>query len=345
MFEILPIEEFIQIRALTFDVRSPSEFLQGHLPGTHSLPLFNDEERAIIGTAYKQINREAAIDLGLKIVGPKLFSLVQAARPYLSEKTAKFLCWRGGMRSGFMARFFESIGYSTYTLEGGYKSFRRWVLNFLNLLQLPQLFVIGGLTGSGKTQMLHYLKEQGEQIIDLEELACHRGSSFGGIGMLGQPTQEQFENNLAFLLSRFDFSKPIWIEDESRMIGKIRIPTTLFELKCRSPFFYLDIAKEKRVQHLLETYKDASQQDLKEATKRITKKLGAVLTSEILALLEMKQYEKAFALLLSYYDRTYIHQLKNRKNLIHLQEDEFKKILFRESRRPVGTGDHGDRGQ
>ncbi|MBA3721291.1 MAG: tRNA 2-selenouridine(34) synthase MnmH [Parachlamydiaceae bacterium] len=310
----LPLDSFLKSQSPIFDVRSPAEFNQGHIPGSISLPLFDDQERSIIGTAYKQESREIAIDLGLKIVGPKLFDLVNSAKQHIHNKEANILCWRGGMRSGFVARLLESIGFNTSTLQGGYKSFRRDVLKSLENTSIPQLFILGGFTGSGKTSILEQLNHLGEQVIDLEAIAGHRGSAFGLLGLPPQMSQEQFENKLAHTLKQLDLSKPIWIEDESRMIGKCRIPTALFDSMAQAKFIHIDINKELRIQHLISIYGNAPIDELVQSTTRIERKLGIQLTNKIINLFINNDKASAFDLLLTYYDKTYSHYLNQRKD-------------------------------
>ena len=177
------------------DVRTPAEFAHGHVPGAFNLPLFSDEERVSIGTTYKQVGKEAAILLGFDLTGPKWSGFIKQALEMAPEKKIAVHCWRGGMRSGAMAWALDIYGFEVYQVEGGYKQYRRWVLDQFEATYA--LFILGGMTGSGKTRILHELRSLGQQVIDLEELAQHRGSSFGSMNKLVQPTQEQFENNLA----------------------------------------------------------------------------------------------------------------------------------------------------
>lgn len=311
----LPWETFIQQPGIIFDVRSPSEYKQGHIPNSYSLPLFSDEERSLVGTTYKQKSQEAAIDLGLRLVGPKLYDFVQLSKPYLKEQPGKIVCWRGGMRSGFIARLFESIGFTTLTLQGGYRSFRRWTLKVLQDLSIhsPQLYLLGGLTGSGKTAILQHLKQLGEQVIDLEALANHRGSVFGMIGLPPQPSQEQFENTLAYQWSHLDLSRPIWLEDESRLIGHCCIPTPLYQLMSIAPVFFIENNKEQRLDRLLHLYGQMDSSKLMSATEKISRRLGGKTTQEILYFLNHDQKRAAFDLLLAYYDKAYLYKLHKRQ--------------------------------
>jgi tRNA 2-selenouridine synthase len=330
MPDSLSLDLFLKTPGPLFDVRSPSEYQQGHIPTSISLPLFSDEERILVGTAYKQQSREHAIDLGLQLAGPKLYSIVQTAKTHLTDKHSKVLCWRGGMRSGFIARLFESIGFHSVTLQGGYKTFRRWALAYLTQLptQPAAVYILGGLTGSGKTLMLQELKKRGEQVLDLENLARHRGSAFGSIGMPVQPSQEQFENEIADRWRLFDLSRPIWIEDESRMIGTCRIPSALYTLMQKSPLFYLECSQEERLSHLLSTYGQAPLQSLIHSTYRLKKKLGLELAQTIIQLMQKGELIQAFSQLLCYYDRSYQHQLLKRDKVHFIEKMSFTDLSY-----------------
>ena len=321
----LPLKDFLLEPAPTFDVRSPAEYIQGHIPGSKSFPLFTNEERSQIGTAYKKQSRQQAVELGLILVQPKIESLLERASSLLTI-SGKVLCWRGGMRSGFTARLLELAGYQIHTLQGGYKTFRRWALQRLKSVSASNfpasLFILGGLTGSGKTAVLQALQKAGEQIIDLESLANHRGSSFGGIGLSDQPTQEQFENELAMGLQKLDWSKPVWMEDESRLIGRCHLPLALFECMQQAPLFFLQCSLNRRLENLLHQYGQAPKEQLLGATRRIAKRLGSQRTKETEQLFEKGEIEEAFEQLLSYYDKTYQHQLSKRQSIYTLTETE-----------------------
>ena len=205
MSNALLIDAFLKAPGAIFDVRSEGEFAQGHIQGAFNLPLFNNHERAIVGTLYKREGFTPAFLSGLKITGPKFASMLQQALH--TKGPCKVLCWRGGMRSQSVAWLFKSAGLETVTLKGGYKAFRKWVLS---TFERPfKLRVLGGLTGSGKTDYLKNLKQSGVQVIDLEALANHRGSAFGCLSMPTQPTVEHFENSLALQLASLDPSEEI----------------------------------------------------------------------------------------------------------------------------------------
>jgi tRNA 2-selenouridine synthase len=312
MPQALVLTEFLQRSDPILDVRSPSEFQQGHIPGSLAFPLFSDEERVQIGTTYKKQSRQKAVELGLLLVQFKLNEMLSQASSLLSSH-GNILCWRGGMRSGFVARLLESAGYFIATLQGGYKTYRRWAIQRLDNLSFSSLCVLGGLTGSGKTAILQALQAQGEQVIDLEALAKHRGSAFGGIGLGQQPTQEQFENELAWVLERLDLSRPVWIEDESRLIGRCHLPHALYQSILQAPLFYVQRSATERLQILLNQYGQAPKPQLLEAVGRISKRLGDQLTKEVKQFIEQEQIEQAFERLLAYYDKTYQYQITKRQ--------------------------------
>lgn len=184
-----------------FDVRSPGEYHHARIPGALALPLFTDEERKVVGTTYKQVSREQAIKIGLDYFGPKMRKMVEEVETLTTHSTDKTIlvhCWRGGMRSGAVAWLLDVYGFKVFTLRGGYKAFRTWVLETLSK-PFP-FYVVGGYTGSGKTEILHALEKSGETIIDLEHIAGHRGSAFGNLGLPAQTSIEDFENRLAIAL-------------------------------------------------------------------------------------------------------------------------------------------------
>lgn len=307
----LDLETFLKTPGMIFDVRSPGEFSQGRIPGAHSLPLFTDAERAIIGTLYKQSGKEKAIHQGLKIVGPKLSDFVTHVKTQLHEGSAKVHCWRGGMRSASMAWLLQTAGLPTVTLKGGYKIFRRWCLE---KLKIPlKIIVLSGLTGSGKTSVLHALKATGEQVLDLEGLAHHRGSSYGMLNQPPQPTTEQFENEIALHCSSFDSNRTVWVEDESHMIGRCKIPDPLFHLMRSSQVLIIQPPIEERIQRLHSEYGKLPEIDLIMATERIAKRLGGVRTNEIVNLIREGKLRDAIEITLQYYDAAY-HYAINKRN-------------------------------
>lgn len=299
------IQEFLELSAQhpVLDVRSPGEYENGHIPGAYSLPLFTDEERAVVGTTYKQVSREAAVNKGLEIFGSKMKTLADNAKEIHKGNTFLVHCWRGGMRSGTIAWLLELYGFKVYLLRGGYKAFRRNVLE--SFANERKMYILGGRTGSGKTLILKELANRGEQVIDLEGLANHKGSSFGALGEKPQPTQEMFENDLFMSLHKTDSNRLVWIEDESNMIGTKVIPKVFFSKMRNSPVFFLDIPFEARLQYLTEEYGKFKSEDLKEAINRITKKLGGQHAKAALEAMDSGDLKTAFGICLAYYDKTY----------------------------------------
>ena len=293
------------------DVRTPAEFIQGHIPGACNLPLFSNEERVQVGTTYKQVGREAAILLGFDLTGSKWSGFIRQALEIAPQKKIAVHCWRGGMRSGAMAWALNLYGFEVYLLEGGYKSYRRWVLRQFE--EPYKLWVIGGMTGSGKTRILQKLGSMGEQVIDLEDLAQHQGSSYGSLNKLVQPTQEQFENNLSRQLHQLDPHREIWVEDESLSIGKCIIPRTFWDQIQTSPLFQLQASLEQRVRALVHEYGSLDKTFLSECTDRIRKRLGPEQTKQALTAIGEGRMEDFIRIVIVYYDKTYRTGLSSRK--------------------------------
>lgn len=312
--EKLNIEIFLKLAEQypVIDVRSPGEFNHAQIPGAFSLPLFSDEERKVVGTAYKQQSREQAIKIGLDFFGVKMKNMVEEIEG-LKSKTVLVHCWRGGMRSGAIAWLLDMYGFKVYTLSGGYKSFRNWVLKQFE--KEYNLRILGGYTGSGKTMILHDLKEKQNFVIDLEDLANHKGSAFGAIGENPQPAQEMFENLLAADLFRKTSPGTVtWLEDESQRIGRLIIPNALWEKMRSSPVYFLDIPFEERLNYLVATYGNFEKDKLIESIERIQKRLGGLETKTALHLLSENNIGGCFSILLKYYDKLYLKGLHNRKN-------------------------------
>ncbi|HRH69144.1 MAG TPA: tRNA 2-selenouridine(34) synthase MnmH [Flavobacteriales bacterium] len=292
-------------------MRSPGEFHRGRIPGVHGLPLFSDKERAIVGTLYKQTGRDAAVLEGLRIVGPKLASIVEQARAIAPQGRIRVYCWRGGERSGSVGWLLDRAGFrEVLTLRGGYKAFRNHVLQ---ALQEPyDLRVVGGYTGTGKTETLKHLRDLGEQVIDLEAIACHKGSSFGAIGEQPQPTTEQFENLLWDQLMALDPTRPFWVEDESLMIGRIKIPDVFFAGMRKTMLYFADMPFEERAARLVEDYGKYPPELLAEATKRIEKRLGPQHCKAALEALDAGDLLTVAKITLRYYDKTYSYGTSQR---------------------------------
>ncbi|BAU52351.1 tRNA 2-selenouridine(34) synthase MnmH [Mucilaginibacter gotjawali] len=292
------------------DVRTPAEFAQGHICGAHNIPLFSNEERVQVGTTYKQVGREDAILLGFDLTGSKWSGFIKQALEIAPNKKIAVHCWRGGMRSGAMAWCLDLYGFDVYLLTGGYKHYRRRTLD--TFAEKFNIRVLGGLTGSGKTKVLHQLKALGEQVIDLEGLAQHQGSAFGSMNGLEQPTQEQFENNLAAVLRFLDRERPVWVEDESITIGKRFIPNGLFHQMRDAPITVLKVPPEARVDFLVGEYGVLNKDFLKECTQKIWKRLGPEQTKNAIIAIDEDRIADFIRTVLVYYDKTYRNGLSKR---------------------------------
>jgi tRNA 2-selenouridine synthase len=309
-----PITDFLNTAAgPILDVRAPAEYAQGHIPGALSLPLFTDEERARIGTTYKQVNPEKAVLLGLDFFGPKMRRMVEEAKKLAPGQEVRLHCWRGGMRSGAVQWLLELGGLHVNLLDKGYKDYRRWAL--AEMARPRQLRVLGGATGSGKTAVLHALAAQGEPVLDLEKLANHQGSSFGGLGQPPQPTQEQFENDLAAALAALPDDRPIWVEDESRTIGSVALPGEFFAQMQAAPLLVLEVPREARVRYLAADYGRHDAGALALAVLRLRKRLGGLVTKEALGAIAENDMPRMVELVLAYYDKTYGYGLEGRKSV------------------------------
>ena len=290
-------------------MRTPAEFDRAHIPGAINLPLFSNDERAVIGTLYKQVGSAEAIKKGLELTGPKMRSIVETTERYAEGRGVAVHCWRGGKRSESVAWLLGLYGLDVIVLDGGYKRYRNHVLEQFKSVK-HQILVLGGRTGTRKTDLLHKMRELGEQVLDLEGLANHKGSAFGWIGENPQPYSEHFENMLYHALDSMDLSKPVWIENESRAIGKVRIPDDFWAFMKRAPLINIEIPHEKRLDHLTALYASGDNKDaLIEAFTRITKRLGGQNVKLALEALNESNYRAAADIALRYYDKTYDYNL------------------------------------
>lgn len=329
----LQINDFLNLaqQCPVLDVRSPGEYAHAHIPGAYSLPLFSDEERKIVGTAYKQQGRGEAIKIGLDYFGGKMRKMVEEVEqivqkhkagsnpesriqnPESLQKAVLVHCWRGGMRSAGVAWLLDLYGFKVYTLAGGYKAFRNWVLQ---QFEKPYpVKVIGGYTGSGKTVVLKELAKAGHAIIDLEGIAHHKGSAFGDLGEPKQPTPEMFENELAIALDVVKDKEAIWIEDESRRVGDINIPIEFWKTMRSSPVYFLEVPFEERLKYITAEYGKFKNENLVSAVMRIRKRLGGLNAKNTINYLIEENYTEAFRILLGYYDKYYTNGLHEREHL------------------------------
>jgi tRNA 2-selenouridine synthase len=301
------------------DVRTPAEFADGHIPGAINIPLFSNEERAEVGTLYKQVSRHDAMLRALDFVGPKMSGFVKLASELHYKDHIIVHCWRGGMRSSSFAWLLNTAGIPAVTVKDGYKGIRRYNASFLN--QDWKYKVLTACTGSGKTELLWGLRESGEQIIDLEELANHKGSVFGGLGHIAQPTTEQFENNLFWTMKNFNINKTVCLEDESKCIGHVFIPQEFYSKMHFSPLVKVKIPFEERVARLVNEYAQFSNEELAFAISKITKRLGGDNTKNAITALEKSDYAEVTRILLWYYDKAYTRSIEERRNLIEYEKE------------------------
>ncbi len=333
------LEKFRSFKGPLIDVRSPSEYYKGHLPNSINIPLFDNDERSIIGTIYKKDGRKKAVIEGLKFFEKKmdllldnLFMNIDSYKNY-SEKNNKELfiriyCSRGGMRSQSIAWLLEKFKVNTFTLNGGYKIYRRWVLDSFS--KKLNIVVIGGKTGTGKTRLLSLLEKYKYQTIDLEGFACHRGSTFGGLGMKEQPSNEQFENKIAEKLNSFKFSNNIFVEAESANIGKCKIPHEFFNQMKNSRRIEILRSESNRLDELINTYSVFKKEELQESVLRIKKRLGPQRTKIALESINNEKWDLVCKSVLDYYDKCYEYEKvgKTNINLLDLTDKKYDERIL-----------------
>ena len=359
-----PIEDFLRLRDAglpLLDVRSPAEFQTAHIAGARNLPLFSDEERARVGTAYARQGQEAATLLALRLVGGRLADMVETARqlcppqpltadaaavlaaspsarcaasspvpdhafpplpeaPSLPGRHVLLHCWRGGLRSRSVGWLLESCGFTVHLLRGGYRAFRAHVRK--ELARPRPVLILGGMTGCGKTDILHALADRGEQIIDLEGLANHRGSAFGAVALSGgQPGNEAFENDLFEQWRTLDPRRPVWLEDESRRIGHVTLCEEFFRHIDTSRLLVVDLPQPLRIRRLVSIYGDTSPDSPPEpavaealcaALQKLRRRLGSEACTRCCELVRAGRLDEAAGRVLHYYDKCYAHQQAQR---------------------------------
>jgi tRNA 2-selenouridine synthase len=300
--------------ALLLDVRSPGEYAEDHIPGAVSFPLFNDAERAQVGTIYKQVGREEAVEKGLEFIGPRMADTVRRAKALFTAEPDRrplhLYCWRGGMRSGSMGWLLRTAGLPVVLLEGGYKAYKQSLPEFMG--QDWPLVRIGGYTGSAKTAVVHALAARGEQVVDLEGLARHFGSAFGNLEQHAQPTSAHFRNLLAEALTALDAGRRIWVENESRRIGNVHLPEPFYKRMIACPALEMLRSTDDRVEHLVGMYGSYDGALLRKGFNAIRSELGGAQTDQALVALDNGDLATGARIALEYYDRTYEHGLQKR---------------------------------
>jgi len=302
---IPPNNDFMKLskKFALIDIRSPKEFMDGHIIGAKNIPLFSNTERTIIGKIYKQDGRKNAIKEGIKIVSPHAATFIDKIEKVADNKTVILYCARGGMRSKSVSMLLDIFQYTVYLLEGGFKAFKNYLRAAAK--EKKNIILLGGKTGSQKTKFLQELKKQGEQVLDLEKLANHKGSVFGALGEAEQPTQQQFIINTLTAFITNSSEKRIWIEQEAHKIGNLFIPQEIWQQMVNSPIIYLEIELSKRIENLIKDYGSFNKNLLKDCIKRLESKIGSERTKKINHHIEMNNQKEVVKLLLEHYDKFY----------------------------------------
>lgn len=310
----IDIEQFLKDASgiPVIDVRSPQEFAAGHIPGAINIPLFDNDERAIVGTRYKKEGRIEAILEGIRLTGPSMHQKLEMG--IKTSENGKLLvhCWRGGMRSEAMAWLFSLGDIETNVLNGGYKAYRNHILE--NLARQRNIIILGGMTGSSKTHILRYLRQAGSQVLDLEDIASHKGSAFGSLGQPPQPSTEQFANNLYKEWSKLRPEEPVWLEDESRNIGTVFLPEGLYANMQGAKTIVLLMDIKTRMPRLMEEYSKYPADQLKASVLKISRRLGGDNTRDALDAIDRGDISKAIEISLVYYDKTYQYSIRRKNN-------------------------------
>lgn len=307
------IEELLELKKkgkrVLVDVRSPKEYHEASIPGAINIPVFTDEERAEVGTLYKQVSPEAAKKRGLEIFADKLPRFIETFEKL--EKPPAVFCWRGGMRSKTAVTVLELMGIKAGRLQGGIRSYRQWLVKEMEHYHLdPDLLVLNGYTGTGKTWLLQQLKKEGFPTLDLEQMAGHRGSIFGQIG-LKPNNQKKFDSLLLEELERYKNKHYIIIEGESKRIGRVMLPEFFYKKKETGKQFFIHLPIPERVKIIMSDYNpDEDPQQFIDAYQFIRKNIHTPIANQIQQLLVNNEFPEAVALLLEYYyDSRYDHAI------------------------------------
>ncbi|WGT68126.1 tRNA 2-selenouridine(34) synthase MnmH [cyanobacterium endosymbiont of Epithemia clementina EcSB] len=311
------------------DVRSENEFVEDHIPGAINLPVLNNQERAKVGTIYKEISPFKARKIGASLVTKNISHFLEK---YFFTKDKNYVpliyCWRGGQRSNSLAIVLSQIGWQVQVLKGGYKTYRQHVRQELEILPLKFNYnILCGLTGTGKTDLLHQLSKQGYQVLDLEKIANHRGSLLGKEWEKKidyQPSQKYFDSLLLQQFKSFDLTKPIWVESESYKIGEVYLPSKLWHKMKESPCFEVQLPLSERVNFLLKkyTYLITYPSILKKRLTYLKSRYGKGKIDDWFKLIDQKKwFDLVQDLLITHYDPAYHKSLSKTYN-------RFKKIIY-----------------
>ncbi len=306
MFEDITINEAARLHnTLWIDVRSENEYAEDTIPGSVNLPVLNNEERALVGTSYHVEGPDVSRRLALQLAAPKLPAKIKEIDKLAGKKNLVVFCWRGGERSRFMASVLDTMGHHVYRVIGGYKSYRRYVNEFLEREELTQqAVVLHGLTGVGKTDVLLHLGRKGLPVLDLEGLARHRGSVFGKIGLPPSPSQKSFESSIMLFLTSIGENGLFMVECESRRVGNLMVPPPVMNAIRNGIRVLLYAPLAERVRRIREIYAngpDDNVEQLQEATSSLVKRIGRVKVEELNNMLEERKFDPVFSFLLKYY--------------------------------------------
>jgi tRNA 2-selenouridine synthase len=326
----IPLDQALALRdkgALLVDARSPAEFAEATIPGAVNVPLFDDAERAEVGTLYKEAGKRIALKRGMEVVAPKIPGMIAAVEAALGDRRGPVLvfCWRGGMRSRALATFLDLAGISARQIEGGHKAFRALVREFFEGGRWGRLLVLRGLTGVGKTRLLLKLQAEGYPVIDLEGLAHHRGSAFGYLGLPTQPSQKQFEARLWDALRRVAPGGYALAEGESRHIGRLILPLSVYQALQVETSLWIEASLDYRVGVVLDDYPacEALQQAFLRPLQLIRPRLGGEAHDRLVGHLQAGRWaDLARELMVLYYDPLYAHTYPENRIDVPIEPEE-----------------------
>ncbi|QRN86514.1 tRNA 2-selenouridine(34) synthase MnmH [Clostridia bacterium] len=298
--------------AIYVDVRSPKEFMEDHIPGAVNLPILDDDQRKIVGTLYKQQGKEEASKKGVELVLPVLGGKLEQLRQLENQGTLVLYCWRGGLRSKSMSDLAAAAGIEVKRIKGGYKEYRKYVMQEFEQLKLPPFYSLYGLTGTGKTEIIEILEKRGVYTLNLEKYANHRGSVFGSVGLGEQPSQKHFDSVLLRELQQIPVDAPTIIEGESSRIGKLFIAKNVFTHLLNSNKILVYDSVENRAKRIIKEYtKIQSNEELIQAVSFLGRRIGKQKVNQFVEAIEKEEYQQVVEeLLIKYYDPLYNHPSK-----------------------------------
>lgn len=322
--QIIPFHESLLAGHLAVDVRTPLEYEEDHIPGAHNVPLLTNEERVEVGTIYKQTGPHEARLRALELTAPRFPAMVAEIAELAAGRPILVYCWRGGLRSKTVVSILELTGHDAVQLEGGYKAFRGHVISFFEPFRPPgPLVVLHGMTGIGKTTFLLGLQSGNFSVVDLEGLACHRGSAFGELGLSQTLSQKRFETLLWDAFRKAPPGKPVIVEGESKRIGKVSLPGNVYEVMGESVKVWCEASLATRVGRLIAEYGlPEYRAGMEEALLRIKKRLGGDKHAEIAGYLDRWEMEPFMTGLVQYYyDKVYYKTREWREDFTLSLED------------------------